>query len=86
MEKGYVCQIFSGRKHPSRDKLIALAFGLRLNAMETQRLLKVGGYSELYGRIARDALILIDILRGLDIVQTNLDLENHGFPALKTSV
>lgn len=61
LEKAYVYQIFNGEKNPSRDKLIAVAFGLHLNEKETQRMLKVGGYSELYPRIARDAAILFSV-------------------------
>ena len=31
LNKAYVYQIFLGRKYPSRDKVIALAFGLELD-------------------------------------------------------
>ena len=34
LNKSYVYQIFRGKKYPSRDKVIALAFGLELNADE----------------------------------------------------
>lgn len=65
IEKAYVYQIFDGKKCPSRDKLIAIAFGLHLNSEETQRMLKLGGCSELYPRVARDAVILFAIQRGM---------------------
>lgn len=54
----YVYQIFLGLRYPSRDKVIALAFGLGLTADETQKLLKQAGYRELYPREPRDALLL----------------------------
>ena len=82
LEKAYVYQIFNGEKRPSRDKLIAIAFGLRLNAEETQRMLKLGGCSELYPRIARDAAILFSIQHGVDIWEADKLLYNNGFPTL----
>ena len=44
LNRAYVYQIFLGRKYPSRDKIIALAFGMGLTADETQKLLKQAGY------------------------------------------
>ena len=46
LERSYVFQIFKGQKNPSRNKLIAIAFGMQLTAKETQRLLKIAGYSD----------------------------------------
>lgn len=82
LEKAYVYQIFDGKKHPSRDKLIAIAFGLHLNSKETQRMLKLGGCSELYARQTRDAIILFAIQRGIDIWKTDDFLADNGFPTL----
>ena len=82
LDKAYVYQIFSGDKTPSRDKLIALAFGLHLDAKESQRMLKIGRYSELYPRIPRDAAILFSIQRGKDIWTTDELLFKNDFPTL----
>lgn len=82
LDKAYVYQIFDGRKNPSRDKLIAIAFGMHLNEEETQRTLKIAGYSELYPRVMRDAVILFAIQRGLDIWKTENLLYENGFPTL----
>ena len=80
--KSYVHQIFNGEKRPSRDKLIALAFGLKLNEEETQRMLKLGGCSELFPRIERDALILFNIQHGKSIYETDKTLYELGFDTL----
>ena len=40
LDRTYCYQIFSGKKLPSRDKVLALCFGLWLDFEETQRLLK----------------------------------------------
>lgn len=82
LDKAYVYQIFSGKKRPSRDKLIAIAFGMHLDVIETQRILKLAGHSELYPRIPRDALILFAIQRGMNIWETDEELDKNGFPTL----
>ena len=82
LEKAYVYQIFKGEKRPSRDKLIALAFGLHLNVEETQRMLKLGGCSELYARTKRDALILFCIFRKKSIYDTDAALYKWGLTTL----
>ena len=84
LEKAYVYQIFNGEKKPSRDKLIAITFGLHLPAEETQRTLKLGGYSELYARVARDAVILFAVSHGKDIWETDGLLHDNGFLTLLT--
>ncbi len=75
-------KIFNGKKQPSRDKLIAIAFGLHLDTEETQRMLKLGGCSELYARIPRDAAILFAIQRGMSLMDTETALHDNGFPTL----
>lgn len=82
LTKSYVHQIFNGEKKPSRDKLIAIAFGLHLDKEETQRMLKLGGCSELYARVARDAVILFAIQRGMSIAATDDLLYKNNFPTL----
>ncbi len=82
LDRGYGYQIFAGEKTPSRDKLIALAFGLRLSAEETQKMLKLSGNRELYPRDKRDALILFAIQHGKDINDANERLIDYGFAPL----
>ena len=85
MDKAYVHQIFKGEKKPSRDKLIAIAFGLRLNKEETQRMLKLGGCSELYAKTDRDIAILFAIQHGMDIWETDELLADNGFSTILDS-
>ena len=58
LDRGYVYDIFAGKKTPSRDKLLALCFALRLSDVQVQRLLNSTGYAQLYPRIERDSIIL----------------------------
>ena len=83
LNRAYVYQIFLGKKYPSRDKVIALAFGFGLDAAETQTLLKQAGYRELYPRDPRDALLLYAISRGMGIIDANELLFDHDIPALE---
>ncbi|MDR1664766.1 MAG: helix-turn-helix domain-containing protein [Clostridiales bacterium] len=82
LDKAYVYQIFSGDKVPSRDKLLALAFGLCLTDDETQKMLKASGNRELYSRDQRDALILFALHRNQNIFEVNELLTAHGHKAL----
>lgn len=85
LDRAYVYQIFSGEKAPSRDKLIAIAFGLCLSDDETQKMLKLSGNRELYARDKRDALILFALQRKKTIMETNELLFSHNLTILGTS-
>ena len=67
----YAYQIFDGRKTAGREKLIQLSFGFPLKLEEAQRLLKYGGYSELYVKNKREAYIMFALEKGYDIGQLN---------------
>ena len=83
LNKAYVYQIFSGKKYPSRDKVIALAFGLGLTPSETQTLLKQAGYRELYPRDPRDALLLFAFSQGMTLINANELLYDHEVEVLE---
>lgn len=83
LNKAYVYQIFSGKKYPSRDKVIALAFGLGLSSEETQTLLKQAGYRELYPRDPRDALLLFAVGQKKSIIEANELLYDHEIEVLE---
>ena len=83
LNKAYVYQIFLGKKYPSRDKVIALAFGLELDEKEVQVLLKQAGYRELYPRDPRDALLLYAIGHHKGIIDANELLYDHNIEVLE---
>lgn len=85
LDRAYVYQIFSGERTPSRDKLIAIAFGLRLSDGETQTMLKLSGNRELYARDERDAMILFALQRKMTILETNDLLFAHDLSVLGLS-
>ncbi|MCM1023610.1 MAG: helix-turn-helix transcriptional regulator [Prevotella sp.] len=79
IERTYAYHIFSGKKVPSRDKLIAIAFGMGLDLEETQRLLKRTRNRPLYPKDERDSVIIYSLLNGLQMGITNERLYERGF-------
>ena len=82
LTKSHVYHIFNGKRLPSRDKLIAIAFGMELNCDETNALLKKCRFAPLYSKDPRDAVIIFSLAHNRDILETNLELENQGFDVL----
>ncbi len=78
IDRTYGHQIFNGTRKPSRDKVIQIAFGFRLNVEETQELLRAAGKSMLYPRIKRDAAIIFAISKKMPLMETQLFLTSLG--------
>lgn len=79
MSEVYLHQVFSGRRKPSRDRLICLCIGLEASLEETQQLLRLAGYAPLYPRLRRDAMISFSLLHHmpLQILNDKLFAENE---------
>ena len=67
----YGYQIFSGKRIPSRDRLISIAFGMGLSLDEAQALLKYAGFAPLYPKHKRDSLLIWGISHQFSIYQIN---------------
>lgn len=76
IERTYGHQLFNGTRNPSRDKIIQLAFGLRLTLDETQKLLIIGKRNPLYPRIKRDAAIIFCLNHKKDLFETQTMLQS----------
>lgn len=79
----YVYQIFNGRRNAQRDKLIMLAFGLKLDTEETERLLKIANVSILYAKDRRDSIILYALHNKLSIIDLNIELHKENYQTLQ---
>ncbi|MEG2001379.1 MAG: helix-turn-helix transcriptional regulator [Evtepia sp.] len=79
MSEVYLHQVFSGRRTPSRDRLLCLCFGLEVTLDETQRLLKQAGYALIYPKMKRDAIISYGIVHHmpLNAINDKLFAENQ---------
>lgn len=79
MSEVYLHQVFSGRRNPSRDRLLCLCIGLEATLEETQTLLKQAGYAELYPKNRRDAIVSHGIVHKTPLpkINDNLFAENE---------
>lgn len=82
MSEVYLHQLFSGRRKPSRDKLLCLCVGMELTIEETQRVLKEAAYAELYPRIRREAVIYHGIAHHTPLADINDHLFEENEKAL----
>ena len=71
MSEVYLHQVFSGRRNPSRDRLLCLCIGLEASLDETQRLLKHASYAQLYPRNKRDSIIIYGIFHRASLHEIN---------------
>lgn len=79
MSEVYLHQVFSGRRSPSRDRLLCLCLGLEATLEETQELLRQTGFAQLYPRHKRDAVISYGLVHGISLGEINdrLFVENE---------
>lgn len=75
----YLHQVFSGRRTPSRDRLLCICIGMDASLEETQQLLKQVGCAPVYPKRKRDAIISHGILHHTPLAAINdrLFLENE---------
>ena len=71
-------QIFTGARGASRDKVLALAFAMRLTLRETNRALQAAGVNELYCKNRRDAIIIYCLSHGSTLQETDDELFRLG--------
>ena len=71
-------QIFKGTRHPSRDKVLQIAFAMALTLRETNRALTAAGVSELYCKDRRDAISIFCLDRGCSLQKVNEELYRFG--------
>lgn len=71
MSEVYLHQVFSGRRNPSRDRLLALCIGMSASLEETQQVLKQAAYAQLYPRLRRDAIISHGLIHHRQLSEIN---------------
>ena len=82
INRTYGHQLFNGRRKPSRDKVIQLAFGFGLDIEQTQQLLKAAQESPLTPKVKRDAAILYCIIHHLNFSEAQKLLVSFDIAAL----
>ena len=79
LERSFGHQLFSGKRRPSRDTVLLLAFGFEADIELTQALLKYAQFSPLYPRNKRDAAIIYCVFHRYDAIRTQNELADGGF-------
>lgn len=74
----YVYKVFAGTRSPSRDILISIGFGMSMNVVEIQMLLRLSGTSRLDPRNRRDAVTLYALSKVQAITYLNDLLYDMG--------
>lgn len=67
----YLHQLFSGRRFPSRSRLLCLCFGLGATVDEAQSLLQQARHAPLYSRDRRDAIVIFGLSHGMTLGEIN---------------
>ena len=78
MSTVYLYQLLSGRRSPSRDRLICLCIGLGSTLEETQEILKRSRFALLYLKVRRDAILIFGLNNHLEINEINDLLYENG--------
>lgn len=79
----YFYQILSGKKTPSRDKLLRLLISMKTPFKSCQLALKLYGHSELYPRRSRDSIIIYSINNNLSLAEVQQELLSAGEEAIQ---
>lgn len=74
--------ILSGKKHPSREKVLAFIVVMGLSQEEAQDLLKHSSYPPLYAKNAFDSTILFCLQNHLSLIECNDILDRLGFAVI----
>ena len=82
IEKSYGHQVFAGRRNPSRDTVLRLAFGLELDYEGAQKLLKAARKSLLYPRVKRDLIVVYCLHHHYSVIECEILLERYQLPLL----
>ena len=78
----YGYQILSGKRTPSRNKLIRLCIGAEFSLDDTNETLNVAGFSPLFPKIKRVSIIIFGIQNNYPIWQINESLYAHQLGSL----
>ena len=82
LDKSYGHQLFSGKRNPSRDTVLQLAFAIRADLPQVQEMLKIARKSILYPRVKRDTVIIYCLHNGISLTDTEIILYDLGLPLL----
>ena len=74
----YLYQLTTGRRMPSRNRMLCICLGLNATLEETQFILQQSGFATLYPANRRDAIIIHAIVHGQNLFELNDCLFNSN--------
>ena len=78
----YLHQVLSGRRNPSRDRLLCFCLAMESGLGQVQQLLIAGGHSALLISSKRDIVLFYCLIRHKTILEANEYLDSLGLPLL----
>ncbi len=75
LSKSYVYAVLSGKKAPSRDKIISICIAIKADLTDCNSLLKSASYRFLHPKSKRDSIIIFSLNKGLSLAEVNIELE-----------
>ena len=78
----YGYEILNGKKLPSRDKLLKICIGNLFNLEQTNRTLTIAQLGILYAKDPRDSIIIYALNNQLNLIDTNIILNEHNLEVL----
>ena len=82
LDKSYGHQLFNGKRNPSRDTVLQLAFAMQADLRQAQEMLRAARRSPLYPRIKRDAVIIYCLHNRVSLTDTQVILQDLELPLL----
>ena len=82
IDRSFGHRVFTGKRNPSRDTVLQIAFGFGLSTDETQQLLKVARVTALHPKVKRDAVIAFCLHKRWTLVEAQDALHEFGLPLL----
>lgn len=71
LNRTYAYQILNGTKKASRNKILQICIGAKLNLNETQKALTLGNVGNLYAKNPRDSIIIFSLNKGISVLDVN---------------
>ena len=75
-------RLFSGKRNPSRDTVLQLAFGFCMSVDEAQQLLKISNHTLLHPKVKRDAVIAFFMHNHKTLDDLQIALYDNKLPLL----
>ena len=82
LEKSSGHQLCSGKRNPSRDTVLQLAFAMDADLPQAQEMLRSARRSPLYPRIKRDAVLIYCLHNHISLVDAQIILQDLELPLL----